>query len=325
MSTFKDQPPIALALLRAKATSGDGLAAALIGCGMQVAVEESLTAFAGNLSWQHRQFDALLLDLQDADEADFERLDTVLERSTLPLIFHDGAVRLDDDFWLQRLASKIRDAVSAHHANKTGNRERRPPSLRCWVLGASFGGPEALQRFLGAISTPPPALAFIIGQHIGDGFVDVLAEQLSRSSVFKVTAARDGDVLEAGRVYVAPVQEQLLIAECGRIRLQRHEEKHTYLPSIDHLMTEVAQRFGVDSGAIVFSGMGDDGARGSVVISRAGGPVWAQSADSCACDSMPNCTAATGAVSFQGTPEELANRFVDHFAASAAIARTHTA
>lgn len=320
---------LAVGLVRARSAAAEGLRAALTGQGVRVVLDESLSRFAHGLRWQQSQVDALLLDLERADEAELALLEDVLDRVTLPLVFHDGQIRANDEVWLQRLIDKIEAAVAAHaraNADRLSTAATADLSaLRCWVLGASFGGPEALKRFLSAMPAPPPATAFIIGQHIGDGFVEVLAAQLSRSTAFKVAPAVDGAVLESGHVYVAPVQEQLRLDADGRLRLERNAKPQLYLPSIDHLMTEVAQSFGRRSGAIIFSGMGDDGARGSVAIARAGGPVWVQAADSCACDSMPNCAKATGAVSREGTPEQLASHLAEFLSATAAVARSRTA
>lgn len=314
-----------LALLRARRATTDGLRGALERHGLQIALDASLERFVHGLGWQQGQVDALLLDLQQADETEFALLDELLERVALPIVFHDGENRAFDEVRLQRLVDKIHAAVTAQAHDRAARQAAAAAlgtdtALRCWVLGASFGGPEALKRFLGAFPAPPAATAFIIGQHIGDGFVEVLADQLNRRSVFQVAPAHDGARIESGRIYVAPVLEQMRIDAEGRIRLEKNTEPQVYLPSIDRLMQQVAQRFGRRSGAIIFSGMGDDGARGSVAIQRAGGVVWAQSAASCACDSMPNCARATGTVSREGGPEELARALSDYLASNIPIA-----
>ena len=321
---------LVVGLLRTRrASADDGLREALQRQGLRVALEEQLSQFAHGLRWQRCPVDALLLNMELADETELDLLDRMLERVALPLVFQDGQAPVGDEIWLQRLIAKIEAAVGdradAGEVWPTRPAPAEHAGLRCWVLGASFGGPEALKRFFGALPALPADTALIIGQHIAAGFVDVLASQLSRAGAFTVSAARDGDSLESGRIYVAPVQERLRIEADGRLRLDPAAATQLYMPSIDQLMCEVARRFGPRSGAIVFSGMGDDGARGCVAIYRAGGVVWAQAADSCACDSMPVCAKATGAVSYEGTPEELAARLAEHLVASPAAAHTGTA
>jgi chemosensory pili system protein ChpB (putative protein-glutamate methylesterase) len=326
--------PCSLAMLRSERAAPDQLPSALERCGLRVVVQQTVSAFAADLRLHLTRVDVLLLDLERADDSELDLIERLLERVALPMIFHDGGARVHDQVWLQRLVGKIHEAAAASlSAGADETAPARPPQepagdttqLRCWVLGASFGGPEALKRFLTAIPRPPPATVFLIGQHIGDGFVDVLAAQLNRTTAFIVAPATDGARLESGRIFVAPVHERIRIDAAATIRLQPESERPIYTPSIDRIMQEVASRFGRHSGAIVFSGMGDDGSRGSIAIARAGGTVWAQDTASSAIDSMPNSARATGAVRRNGSPEELAAALVKHLNATAATTSSRTA
>jgi len=305
------------------------LRSGLESCGLNVAVEETLTSFLSDID-RHARVDVILVDLEQADDDDLDILDALVEHSPVPLVFHDVAGRTDNPAWLRRLADKLvaaaQSAATTRKAAAAAPAVSAPPvpaaaeqvpglvtelqRLRCWVLGASFGGPEALKRFLSAVPAVPPDTAFIIGQHIGDGFVEVLASQLNRATPFKVVPAADGARLESGTVYVAPVRERVSIDHGGYLHLRPETERLTYMPSIDALMSEVAARFGRNAGAIIFSGMGDDGTKGCAAIGRAGGVVWAQDSDSCAIDSMPACARATGLVTHSGPPEQLARDLV---------------
>lgn len=333
MSRPEDIAGFSLALLRSARSKSDGFRAALERHGLRVVLDVKLAGIANGLHWSHQQADVVLLDLEHASDAEFDLLDQMLDHLTLPVVVHDGPILIEDTAWMQRVIDKMRCAIRAHRDSaatqhdpvRSHHPDLLPTSLRCWVLGASFGGPEALKRFFNAMPQPPAETAFIIGQHIGDGFVEVLAAQLNRGSLFKVQPAAEGALLESGQVYLAPVRERLRIDASGRLRLQPDSEQHSCLPSIDHLMEEVARRFGPHSGGIVFSGMGDDGARGSVALLRAGGVVWAQDAASSACDSMPNCSRATGAVSREGSPETLAAELYEHLTSTAPATGIQTA
>lgn len=301
--------------------------------GLQIVVEETLSTFLTDIEHQS-QVDVLLVDLEQADDDDLDILDALLEHSPVPMVFHEEPGRSGNAAWMRRLAAKISDAARAPvtpppkakpvveqaPVQKAPARPARPTAplkpikgLKVWVLGASFGGPEALKRFLTNVSEVPKDVAFIIGQHIGDGFVEVLASQLNRATAFKVVPAASGMQLESGTIYVAPVRERLRIDAQGVLRLEKETEPRTYMPSIDAIMEEVAERFGTESGAIIFSGMGNDGTEGCQAIARAGGLIWAQEAGSCAIDSMPSCARATGLVRRNGAPEDLARAMVQHF------------
>ncbi|HWQ94495.1 MAG TPA: chemotaxis protein CheB [Gammaproteobacteria bacterium] len=183
--------------------------------------------------------------------------------------------------------------------------------LRVWVLGASIGGPQAVKSFLNAIPVELP-IAFVLAQHIGTGFATLLAQQLDSTAAFQVIPAQSGHSLRHHQVVLAPVEENLVINAEGQLELKPFtEDDRLYRPSIDAIMTNVAQRFGRHAGAIIFSGMGNDGLRGAQSIIEHGGVVWAQDAESCLISSMPDHARKAGLVSFNGTPEMLAKRLVE--------------
>jgi chemosensory pili system protein ChpB (putative protein-glutamate methylesterase) len=180
-----------------------------------------------------------------------------------------------------------------------------------WVLGASIGGPQAVKQFISALPADLP-VALVLAQHIGSGFVELLAAQLRRVTELEVSAAEDGQTLRHGQLVVAPVEHRMVIVEGGRVELQPISERSVYSPSIDRVMADVAARYGANSGAIVFSGMGNDGVQGSQAIVERGGIVWAQNAASCVISSMADSVRAAGLASHSGTPDELAASLVEH-------------
>ena len=190
--------------------------------------------------------------------------------------------------------------------NRTGVTEVTPDrARRVWVLGASIGGPQAVKEFLSALPEELP-VGFILAQHIGAGFVNLLADQLSRVTRLKVSTPKDGMVLEKGQIVVAPVEERICFNARGTIALEAIKQRSIYSPSIDDVMTQAVEHYGADVNAIIFSGMGNDGTLGAQQIARQGGLVWAQEAKTCIISSMADSVRSAGIVSFSGTPQELA-------------------
>jgi chemotaxis response regulator CheB len=181
---------------------------------------------------------------------------------------------------------------------------------RIWVLGASIGGPQAVKEFLTCLPKSLP-MAFIIAQHIGKGFVPLLSEQMARICHCRVVGPLSGKVLANNDLLVTPTDKKIVFNSAGELILRPQTEPTKYTPSIDQVMTSVAERFGPRAGAIVFSGMGDDGMRGVEAIARNRGIVWAQSPDSCVISSMSDHARETGCVQYSGTPAELARRLVN--------------
>ncbi len=186
--------------------------------------------------------------------------------------------------------------------------ERTPSGIPVWVLGASIGGPQAVKEFVAGLSKDIEA-TFIVAQHIGNGFVDLLADQLGRVTELDVRAAESGMALRPGQIVVAPVEQRMTFAD-GVIALHPVARKSVYSPCIDDVMTEVAAAFEGRTHAIIFSGMGNDGVSGARAIVAAGGTVWAQAASTCVISSMADAARDAGVVSESDTPAELARRLL---------------
>lgn len=181
---------------------------------------------------------------------------------------------------------------------------------RIWVFGASIGGPEAVRSVLAQLPRDYPAL-FLVAQHLGDEFVETMTRQLARACALTVRTPAHGERASHGEVLVVPNGRRLRVEPSGVVVLQDLPESVTHRPSIDLVLEDVAERFGANAGAIVFSGMSDDAAAGCKAIAERGGCVYVQSPDSCVVGTMVEGVLETGVVQFQGTPEELARKLND--------------
>ncbi|MGX5172836.1 chemotaxis protein CheB [Aliikangiella sp. IMCC44653] len=184
------------------------------------------------------------------------------------------------------------------------------PTTPCWVIGASLGGPAAVKRFLHCIPKDINA-SFIIAQHIDENFLPVLAEILTNNSQFEVEIANGSNNMQAGKVYLAPLKGKIVILRDGSMLID-HSQKWSgpYSPCINDVIEAVSGVYAESSGAIIFSGMGEDGLQGAIKMRQAGGKVWAQSPETCANASMPESVIDAQQTDFIGSPEELAQRLL---------------
>jgi len=185
-------------------------------------------------------------------------------------------------------------------------------AVNIWVLGASLGGPQAVRQFLATVEEDLP-VAFILAQHIGANHISLLAEQLNRVTPFAVLAGQTGHLIRHHEVILTPADKDIKITEDGYLSLRPAMENAIYSPSIDNVMSAVASRYGNMAGTIVFSGMGDDGARGCEAMAQHGGIVWAQDVDSCVISSMPDQARKTDTVTFSANPQVLAERLYQYY------------
>jgi two-component system chemotaxis response regulator CheB len=175
-----------------------------------------------------------------------------------------------------------------------------PPRLA--VLGASTGGPPALQRLLCDLPGSLP-LGILVAQHMPERFTRAFADRVGRLADFRVSEAQDGERVSAGHALVAPGGRHLRVEREGgpgshlRVRvLQPREGEWRYRPSIDLLLTTAAEAVGERTCGVILTGMGNDGSQGIQAVKRAGGLTLAESEETAVVYGMPKEAIATGRV-----------------------------
>jgi two-component system chemotaxis response regulator CheB len=169
---------------------------------------------------------------------------------------------------------------------------------RVVAFGASTGGPTALLEILSSFRDAPPC-AFLVAQHMPEGFTAGFATRLGRLTGLAAREARGGEEAGPGSVLVAPGGRHLEIEGVGgraRARVVASEPSDRYAPSVDRLFESSAKAFGPDLLAVVLTGMGDDGSRGVLAVKANGGKVIAESEQSAVIHGMPQQAIRSGAV-----------------------------
>jgi len=164
------------------------------------------------------------------------------------------------------------------------------------VIGASTGGPSAVQRVLLGLPAGYP-FPVIVVQHMPPVFTRQFAMRLEKNTSLRSKEAEDGDKLLPGGVLVAPGGFHLVISGSGNrlARVVRKREGDRFVPSVDITMTSAAQIYGSSTIGVVLTGMGNDGAQGLLEISRAGGFTIAESEESAVVFGMPKAAVQSGA------------------------------
>jgi two-component system chemotaxis response regulator CheB len=166
------------------------------------------------------------------------------------------------------------------------------------AIGASTGGPPALQAIFSAFQTELP-IGFAVAQHMPASFTKAFAERLNRFSALAIQEARDGDVLQPGKVLIAPGGANLEFSRKGDnlvAGLSEPKPHHRYIPSVDALFASLAPLCRERLLGVVLTGMGNDGARGVVAVKDCHGSVLAEAEESSVVFGMPRETIAAVAV-----------------------------
>lgn len=166
---------------------------------------------------------------------------------------------------------------------------------RLLVLGASTGGPAALQQLLRRFPARV-GLPILVVQHLADGFVSGLAQHLDAAGPLPVAVATDGMQLRPDTVTVAPTGCDSVLTAGLRLRCRPVPAGRHHVPGIDVALQSAVVALDGAVAAALLTGMGRDGAAGLLAVRRAGGLTWAQDEASCSVYGMPAAALELGAV-----------------------------
>lgn len=174
------------------------------------------------------------------------------------------------------------------------------PREKLVVIGASAGGPKALADIMPMFPGNLPATMLIV-QHMPGVFTRSFAERLDSGCELPVKEAEQGDLLEPGRVLVAPGGYDLLLSrgqpgQGVEVRLVESQARYGATPRIDSTLQAAAETFRENSVGVIMTGMGSDGAKGTVAIKEEKGKTVAQNEETCLVFGMPRAAIETRCV-----------------------------
>jgi two-component system CheB/CheR fusion protein len=178
------------------------------------------------------------------------------------------------------------------------------------VTGSSAGGIDALIAFVSGLPADFAA-PVVIAQHLDPANVSRLPAILTARTSLTVKTAGEREPLEAGVVYVAPPNRDVIVDGDGQtIAATFIAARHGPKPSVDRLFKSGAEKFGDRLIAVVFSGMGHDGLAGARVVKERGGMVAVQDPATAAHPSMP-LAIPTALIAISGSPARLAEAIAE--------------
>jgi two-component system chemotaxis response regulator CheB len=251
----------------------------------------------------------LSVHTRDGAEATLEALAAgavdFVDKSRFGLMEFDGLGRELRERVTALAAGKSDGSGRARNGAGRGERPPAPPAgpserlpLELCVLGASTGGPAAIQIVLEALPAEFP-LPLAIVQHMPPGFTGPFARRLDQRCRLRVREAEDGDRLEPGRVLIAPAGFHMRVNGNLAVTLSPEPAEARHVPSVDVLMLSAARARPGRVLGVLLTGMGDDGADGMAAIHAQGGTTLAESEGTCVVYGMPRAAWERGAVTHQ--------------------------
>ncbi len=163
------------------------------------------------------------------------------------------------------------------------------------AIGASTGGPPALQHILQSIPRDFPA-PIVIAQHMPKLFTQSFSQRLNAVSQIEVKEAEDKEPLRPGVALVAPGDTHVELKRRGRETIVEFvkDSKYIYRPSVDLLMQSAASVYESRTLAVILTGMGNDGLAGMREIRKKQGFIIAQNEETCVVYGMPRAVVSAG-------------------------------
>ena len=190
-------------------------------------------------------------------------------------------------------------------------------------IGASAGGLEALEQFLGHVPKNS-GLAFVVVQHLDPTRKGIMPQLLQRSTGMKVVQVRDRTMVRPDCVYVIPPNKDMSILH-GVLHLFAPASPRGMRLPVDFFLRSLAQDQQEHSVGVILSGMGSDGTMGLRAIKEKAGVVLVQDPATAKFDSMPRSALDAGLADIVAPAQELPAKILAYLQRTPLLARTEAA
>lgn len=222
------------------------------------------------------------------------------------------------------IENKIKDRrVNAHFSQRKeiNNSEKPSPMINnkvipknkkidAVVIGASTGGPKALQQVLTKLPANLNVPVFVV-QHMPEGFTKVFAERLNKVCNLNVTEAEDGMSINRNTIYIAKGGSHMIIDSSIRVSLNKEPSIWGVRPAVDKLFESASKVYGGNLLSVVLTGMGKDGAEGSKRIKDCGGITISEDKSTCTIYGMPKAAYETGKIDLVLPLDQICNKITE--------------
>lgn len=254
--------------------------------------------------------DIKVFDAINAGAVDFIEKPKINDKRELESFYRELILKV-------KIASTARLSNREDRNNKLTTKRASSPNLRSnnfiIAIGASTGGTEAVYSVIKSFSKDMPPI--LIVQHMPPVFTQLYAERLNKNCALSVKEAEDGDVIEAGKVYIAKGGFQMKVELKGSqkvLSVYDGEKVNGHRPSVDPMFNTVADIYGPTSIGVILTGMGTDGAKGLLKMKQKGAFTIGQDEESSIVYGMPKVAFNIGAVSIQKNIADIPEEIIEH-------------
>ena len=209
----------------------------------------------------------------------------------------------------RKIPTVIPSNNTAKRVSMVSDQENKTEKPRILAIGASAGGPQALQAILGLIPVDFP-VPIVIVQHIDANFASGFCDWLNVTSAVPVHIAIDGEKFRPGHAYLPPGDSHLGVVREGFAQVSKEPPERNLRPSVSFLFRSIATVYGKNAIAVLLSGMGADGAKELKVIKDLGAVTLVQDELTSLVHGMPGEAIRLGAACIVAPPEDIAREII---------------
>lgn len=193
--------------------------------------------------------------------------------------------------------------------NKSIPKKKFVNKISALVIGASTGGPKALHQVISNLPDDLGVPVFVV-QHMPATFTKAFAERLNSRSKITVVEAYDGQAVSNNVVYIAPGGFHMEVGKDKKIHLNKEPTVWGVRPAVDKLFKSAAAVYKERLMSVVLTGMGRDGAEGTIEVKKNGGITISEDQSTSVIYGMPKAAYETGMVDMVLRLDKVASEIV---------------
>lgn len=220
--------------------------------------------------------------------------------------------------YLKKKPNKLNDNTIHKQINKSIIKEKyindsisipKNKKIDAVVIGASTGGPKALQEVLTKFPENLGVPIFVV-QHMPEGFTKVFSERLDKACKMRVIEAAEGMKINSDTIYIAKGGQHMTVGANNLIHLNEEPPIWGVRPAVDKLFNSAIKVYKGNLVSAILTGMGRDGAEGTANIKDNGGVTISEDKSTCTIYGMPKAAFETGKVDVVVPLHEIANNII---------------
>ena len=220
------------------------------------------------------------------------------------------------------LVQKIKSAARAKprkiadpqpHAAPVVSRSRKRSKYHIVAIGASTGGPSAIERVI-KVLPDDFNLPVVICQHMPQAFIPPFVHRLNTLTKLNVIEGTKDMTPMAGNIMLCPGHANLIFnSEDGSPKIDFTDKvfREYNNPSINAMMLSVAEIYGDKAVGVILTGMGKDGLEGMRAIHAQGGFTITQNKETSIIYGMPKAVDDAGLSRVSLDIKEIGNYLVN--------------